>query len=157
MSHPSSVCIDPIAITDVEVLGYEAELAFPDQPFGPVKWGSLALEARTLPLSALQTAFRIRTNIDLVWKRACAIMPHAMDGIALDFPARGLPEGELKAMALGMTFSTRDEFCVTFLVLRKLEGDTYERIGQAVMRTVFNKDDVEAIMNQAEREVVVIE
>ncbi|CAM1508024.1 Fc.00g048720.m01.CDS01 [Cosmosporella sp. VM-42] len=156
MSHPSSVSIDPVAVTDVEVLACETELAFPNQPFGPVKLGSLVLEARTLPLSALRTKVRIRPNVDPIWKRACAIMPAAMDGIALDSPARGLPEGELKAMALGMTFSARDEFCVTFLVLRRLKGDTYERIGQAVLQTAFN-DEAEAIMKQAEKEVVVIE
>jgi len=84
-------------------------------------------------------------------------MPVAMDGIALDFPAQGLPEGELKAMVLGMTFSSKVDFCVTFLVLRKLEGDTYERIGQAVLLTAFNEVHAQAIMNKAKREVVVIE
>ncbi|KAJ8113101.1 hypothetical protein ONZ43_g5230 [Nemania bipapillata] len=156
MSHPSSVSIDPVVITDVEVLGYEVELAFPGQPFGPVKWGSLALAARTMPLSALRTRLQFRENDDPIWKRVSSIMPAAMDGIALDFPARGVPEGELKALALGLTFDVTKEYCVTFLVLRRLECDTYERIGQAVLHTGSN-DDAKAIMSQAKMEVVVIE
>jgi hypothetical protein len=155
MSHPSSVSIDPVAITDVKVLGCETELAFPDQPFGPVKWGSLALEARTLQLSALQT--KIRPNVDPTWKRALAILPTAIDGIALDFPERGMPEGELKALVLGMTYSNVGEHCVSFLVLRRLGRDTYERIGHAVLHTAFSMEKTKAIMDEAKREVIVIE
>lgn len=157
MSHPSSVSIDPLAITDVKVLGCEVELAFPDQPFGPVKRGSLVLEARTLPLSTVHPELHIRPNFDPCWKRALAIMPTAMDGIALDFHGRGLLEGELKALVLGMPFSDVGEHCVSFLVLRKLKGDTYERIGHAVLHTAFSMDKAIEIMSQAVREVVVIE
>lgn len=157
MSHPSSVSIDPLATTDVKVLGCETELAFPDQPFGPLKWGSLALEARTLPLSALRTKNKLRPNINSIWKRAVAIFPMAMDGIALDFPERGLPDGDLKALVLGMTFSNSGAHCVIFLVLHRLECDTYERIGHAVLHTEFNEEESIAIMSQAEREVVVME
>jgi hypothetical protein len=138
-----------------QILGCETELAFPDQPFGPVKWGSLALEARTLQLSALQT--KIRPNIDPAWKRALAILPTAIDGIALDFPERGMPEGELKALVLGMTYSDVGEHCVSFLVLRRLGRDTYERIGHAVLHTAFSMEKTKAIMDEAKREVIVIE
>lgn len=155
MSYPSSISINPIAITDVEILGCETELAYPNQPFGPVKWGSLALEARTLPLSALQT--KIIPNEDSIWRRVLAIMPEAVDGIALDFPERGMPDGELKALILGLTFSDVGEHCVSFLVLRKLECDTYERIGHAILQTAFSMEKTQSIMENARREVVVIE
>lgn len=158
MSHPSSISIDPVAITDVEVIGYEVELAFPDQPYGPAKSGSLVLEARTLPLSLLQTRTKIRPNVDAMWKRVCAVMPAAIDGVALDFPSKGLPESDnLKAMVLGMTFGTDSSHCVTFLVLRRLESDTYERIGQAVLHVSFDNEAAAAIMSQAKREIVVLE
>ena len=112
MSHPSSVSIDPVAITDIKVLGCETELALPDQPFGPVKRGSLTLEARTLRLSALQT--KIRPNVDPIWKKVLAVMPNAIDGIALDFPERRMAEGELKALVLGLTYCDVGEHCVSF-------------------------------------------
>jgi hypothetical protein len=156
MSHPSSVSVNPIVITDVEILGYETELEFPDQPFGPVKYGSLVLEGRTLPLSDLET--KLMPNMDPTWKKAMVIMPEATDGISLDFPEQGLPEGELKALALGMTFSNSDQHCISFLVLRRLECDIYERIGQAMLHTAFNMEEKsQLIMAKAKREVVVIE
>jgi len=86
MSHPSSISINPIAFTDVKVLDCETELAFPNQSFGPGKCGRLALEARTLPLSTLQT--KIIPNMDPIWKTALTIMPEAIGGIALDFLER---------------------------------------------------------------------
>jgi hypothetical protein len=144
-----------ITVTDFEVLGCETELAFPNQSFRLVKWGSLVLGARTFPLSALQT--KIIPNVDPIWKRALAIMPYAVDGIALNFPERGMPDAELKALVLCITFSDVGEHCVKFLVLRKLECDAYERAGHAILHTAFSMEKTKSIMDKARREVVVIE
>jgi hypothetical protein len=43
------------------------------------------------------------------------------------------------------------------LVLRRLECDTYERIGLAILQTVFCMEETVSIMSKAKREVVVIE
>ncbi|KAF4626117.1 hypothetical protein G7Y89_g12046 [Cudoniella acicularis] len=150
MSHPSLISIDPVAITDVKVLGCMIELASADQPFGKVKHGMLALEARTLPLSDLGD--KIRPNVNPSWKRALAIMPEAVDGIALDFPQQGMPEGELKALVLGLTFSNVGEHCLSLLVLHGLEGGTYERVGHAVMHTSEALQTTEKILARAKRE-----
>lgn len=171
MSHPSSISIDPVAITDVKVLAYGTKLASIEQPFGKVEKGILVLEARTLPLSTL--GGKLCANNDPNWKRSLAIMPGAVDGIALDFPEQDIPEGELKALLLGMTYSDVGEHCLSLLVLHKLERGTYERIGHAIMHTV--EDDMYdrighvvirtaetlqptmEILAKAKREVVIIE
>lgn len=133
MSHPSSISIQPVAVTDVKVLGCGIKLASVDQPFGKVEKGILALEARTLPLSALGA--KLRPNIDPTWKRALVVFPDFIDGIALDFPERGMPEGELKALVLGLTYSSFGEHHLSLLVLHKLRCGTYERIGHATIPT----------------------
>jgi Heterokaryon incompatibility protein (HET) len=171
MSHPSSISIDPVAVTDVKVLGCVTELASIDQPFGKVKKGILVLEARTLPLSDLRA--QLRPNLNSGWKRTLAIMPEAVAGIALDFPEQGMPGGELKALVLGLTYSSVGEHCLSLLVLHKLERGTYERIGHAIMHTaegdrserighaVFHTAETlqptKEILAKAKREVVIIE
>ena len=53
-----------------------------------------------------------------------------------------LPDGDLKALVLGMTFSNSGAHYVIFLVLHRLECDTYERIGHAVLHTEFTPERV---------------
>jgi len=171
MSHPSSISINPVAITDVKVLDCVIELASVDQPFGKVKKGMLTLEARTLLFSDLGA--KLRPNFNRNWKRVLATMPDAIDGVALDFPEQGIPEGDLKALVLGLTYSNVGEHCLSLLVLHKLEGGAYERVGQAIMHTsegdrseqighsiihtAETLQSTQAILAKAKREVVIIE
>lgn len=153
LSHPSSVSIDPVAISDLKVLSCTTDLTFSDQPFGPVKAGRLTLKARILPLAALPT--KIRPNVNKIWKSVFALMPAAIGGLALDFPEQPLPVGELKALVLGMTYDSCGDHATNFLVLHKLQNDTYERIGHVSLHAATK--GLDTIMKTAKWEIVIIE
>ena len=61
-----------------------------------------------------------------------------------------MAEGDLKTLLLRLTSSTLQEHSVGFLVLRKLKGNTYMRLGHAWLRTAFSTEETVATVKKTQ-------